>query len=104
VNVAGDGTVVINYYDFRADAGNTDPADELADYWTASCNASCASASSWGGEIRLTGASFNILDAPFARGYFLGDYEGLAAIDDDSGSAFAIPQGSDPANIVFQRF
>ncbi|HXB04700.1 MAG TPA: hypothetical protein VNY77_07520 [Candidatus Angelobacter sp.] len=29
--------------------------------------------------MRLTMSSFNILDAPIARGHFLGDYMGLAA-------------------------
>ena len=34
-------------------------------------------------EVRITPAPFNIRNAPFARGYFLGDYMGL----DNAGSA-----------------
>ena len=79
VSVESDGTVVINYYDFRNDTGTA--GQELADYWAASCSANCAVAGNWGGEVRLTdGGSFNILNAPLARGYFTGDYEGLAAV------------------------
>jgi len=103
VSVESDGTVVINYYDFRNDQAGDDQ-NELADYWAASCSAACAAAASWGGELGLTSTSFNILDAPLARGYFLGDYEGLAAVGAQSAAAFSIPQGTDPANVVFQKF
>ena len=34
--------------------------------------------------MRITPASFNIRNAPFARGYFLGDYMGL----DNAGNSF----------------
>lgn len=104
VSVRSNGAVVVTYYDFRADAGNTNPANELADFWAVSCSANCGSAGSWGGELKLTASSFNIVAAPFARGYFLGDYQGLEPVGTDAGAAFAIPQGGDPANIVFQRF
>jgi len=39
----------------------------------------CASAASWNEETRASTVSFDMRAAPFARGYFLGDYEGLAA-------------------------
>ena len=45
------------------------------------------SAVNWGDEQRLTTSSFNILDAPVARGHFLGDYMGLAA----SGMTTVVP-------------
>ena len=119
VSVESDGTVVINYYDFRNDTGTA--GQELADYWAASCTPSptvnCSVANNWGGQVRLTSSSFNILNAPLARGYFTGDYEGLAAVDDlvggstvpRSAAAFSIPQENpdetiDPGNIVFQKF
>jgi hypothetical protein len=78
VVVAGDGTVAVTYYDFRNDT-NTPPGFEATDYFAVFCKVSCSSAASWGNEARLTTASFNILDAPIARGHFLGDYMGLAA-------------------------
>ena len=37
------------------------------------------SAASWGDEPRLTNRSFDMLNAPIARGHFLGDYMGLVA-------------------------
>ena len=44
-------------------------------------------------EVRLTDASFNFLDAPNARGYFLGDYQGLAAAGVDFLPVFCLPEG-----------
>ncbi len=85
VVAAGDGTVVVTYYDFRNDTG---PAGvfEGADYFALFCKPSvpfpCSNAANWGNEKKLTTAPFapfNILDAPVARGHFLGDYMGLAA-------------------------
>ena len=111
VSVKSDGAVVINYYDFRNDTGTA--GEELADYWAASCTPSptvnCAAAASWAGSgLRLTSTSFNIRNAPFARGYFTGDYQGLAAVGPStaaqSAAAFSIPQGADPGNIVFRKF
>ena len=94
VSVESDGTVVINYYDFRKDTGTA--GQELADYWAASCSAQLRRGGQLGqSRLGLTGGgSFNILNAPLARGYFTGDYEGLAAVGAQSAAAFSIPQGS----------
>jgi hypothetical protein len=85
VDVDGNGTVTVTYYDFR---NNTDsPAALDTDYFAVSCESTsenCASAASWE-EERITPASFDIRRAPFARGYFLGDYMGL----DNDGADFA---------------
>jgi hypothetical protein len=78
VVAAGDGTVVVTYYDFRNDA-NTPAGFEATDYFAIFCTSTCSSAAGWGNEKRLTSTSFNILDAPVAGGHFLGDYMGLAA-------------------------
>jgi hypothetical protein len=78
VVAAGDGTVVVTYYDFRNDT-NTPAGFEATDYFALFCPSKCDGAASWGSEQRLTTSSFNILDAPVARGHFLGDYMGLAA-------------------------
>jgi hypothetical protein len=77
VEVGANHKVVVTYYDFRND---TDDGRELTDYWAISCDptaANCRTKSGWGSEQRLTSASFDMLDAPVARGHFLGDYEGL---------------------------
>ena len=51
----------------------------------------------------MTDASFDSRKAPVARGFFLGDYEGLGS----SGAAvfpfFAMPHGSDPASIFVRK-
>ena len=84
VQVDADGTVVVTYYDLR---NNTpDPVALDTDYFAVSCESateSCTNPASWE-EVRITPASFNIRNAPFARGYFLGDYMGL----DNAGNSF----------------
>lgn len=97
-----DGTVRVTYYDFRNDLVAS-PGQELADYFGASCAANCASAASWS-EVRLSAASFDILDAPLARGFFTGDYAGLASDGVNGLAAFSQPVGADPGDILFNRF
>ncbi len=81
VHVADDGTVAVTYYDFRNNDANPGVP---TDYWIVHCHPSgattCANAADWGSEARLSSASFDIEQAPAARGpfgFFLGDYEGL---------------------------
>jgi hypothetical protein len=81
VVATGDGNaIVVTYYDFRNDA-NTPAGFEGTDYFAVICNTAtdCGNPANWGDEQRLTTSSFNILNAPVARGHFLGDYMGLAA-------------------------
>jgi len=81
VVATGDGkTIAVTYYDFRNDT-NTPNGFEGTDYFAVFCATStdCTKSANWGKEQRLTTASFNILDAPVARGHFLGDYMGLTA-------------------------
>ena len=88
VVATGDGNaVVVTYYDFRNDTDAN--GVEGTDYFAVICKTAsdCSKAGSWGDEQRLTTASFNILNAPIARGHFLGDYMGLAA----SGSTTVVP-------------
>jgi hypothetical protein len=109
VDAAEDGTVSVSYYDFR---NNTDDPDTLpTDYWVVHCHASqtgdCSRGSQYGAEVRLTNAPFNMERAPVARGYFVGDYEGLANDVGDEGTDFtpffAQTQAEDPATIFFRR-
>ena len=74
VKVSSDGTVGVTYYDFRTlQAGNTTTLP--TDYWfTTSTNGGA----SFGNETHLAG-SFDMLTAPNAVGFFVGDYEGLDA-------------------------
>jgi hypothetical protein len=99
VAVLADRTVVVTYYDFRNDGAS----GELADYFAVHCHAGCTMASSWGNEVRLTDASFDILNAPVARGLFLGDYVGLAATGQSALAIFTQPHGSDRSSVFFRR-
>jgi hypothetical protein len=103
VDVAADGTVAVTYYDFRF---NTQAPDLRTDYWVVHCHAACNSAGSWGNEVRLTDASFDMRQAPFAGGFFTGDYQGLASAGSDFGAFFGQTHGTsptDPGSIFFRR-
>jgi hypothetical protein len=86
VHVSSNGDVAVTYYDFRNDVLGD---NELStDYWVVHCHAAtsnCTQQSSWGDENSLTPAgSFDMRSAPYAVGYFVGDYEGL----DNFGTTF----------------
>ena len=72
VRVNSAGVVGVTYYDFRnLQAGNTTTLP--TDYWfTTSTNGGA----SFGNEAHLAGP-FDMLTAPFASGFFVGDYEGM---------------------------
>ncbi len=99
VHVAADGTVAVTYYDFR----NNDPSPGVpTDYWIVRCHANCTNPASWAGnEDRLTTNSFDIEQAPAARGpfgYFLGEYEGLTNIGNSFVPVFVAVNNGNPAN------
>ncbi|HEX5701103.1 MAG TPA: sialidase family protein, partial [Rubrobacter sp.] len=105
VDVAEDGTVSVTYYDFR---NNTDDPDTLpTDYWAVHCHTApmvdCSKDSQYGNEIRLTDTSFDMETAPVARGYFVGDYEGLANDGADFAPFFSQTHAGDPASVFFRR-
>ena len=102
VDVAADGTIAVTYYDFR---NNTSAAALLTDYFVIHCHppAGCTNPANWGNEIRLTNTSFDMRQAPFAGGFFVGDYEGLASGGNDFVAFFSQPHGSDPASVFFRR-
>jgi Neuraminidase (sialidase) len=71
VNVLPNGTVAVAYYDIRNDPGLA--SSLLTDYFIAD---STDGGSTWS-EAKITPSSFDDTFAPVARGYFLGDYQGL---------------------------
>jgi hypothetical protein len=74
ISVNSSGVVGVTYYDFRnLQAGNTTTLP--TDYWFIS---SSDHGASFGNEAHVAG-SFDMLSVPFARGFFVGDYEGMAA-------------------------
>jgi hypothetical protein len=76
VRVDDEGNIGVLYDDFR----NDDPATYAVetDVWFLR---STDGGSTWS-EERVSPSSFDVRVAPFARGYFLGDYHGLAAYND----------------------
>ncbi len=99
VHVTPNGTVGVTYYDFRNNDANPGVP---TDYWIVHCHAACASPASWSGaESRLTTTSFDIEQAPAARGpygYFLGEYEGLTNIGNSFVPVFVAVNNGNPAN------
>jgi hypothetical protein len=100
VDVAADGTVAVTYYDFR---NNTNAAPLPTDYFVVHCHTACNNAANWGDEVQLTDESFDMRQAPFAGGFFTGDYEGLASAGSDFGAFFGMTHGTDPGSIFFRR-
>ncbi len=72
VRVNASGVVGVTYYDFRS--LTTETTTLPTDYWFTT---STDHGKSFDNEMHLAGP-FDMLTAPFARGFFVGDYEGLA--------------------------
>jgi hypothetical protein len=72
--IAGNGTIGVSYYDLR----NADPAQFAiaTDFWLVHCRADCSTTANWS-ETHIAGP-FDLERAPYAQGFFLGDYEGIA--------------------------
>jgi hypothetical protein len=77
VHVNSDGVVAVSYYDFRSDVAGDRRL--TTDHWLAHSH---DGGDTWS-ESHL-GGPFDMHQAPYARGYFVGDYQGL----DSQGSAF----------------
>jgi hypothetical protein len=95
VDVAEDGTVAVTYYDFR---NNTPDPGALTDEWLIHCHPTvdCTDSVNWA-ENHVDGP-FDIELAPVARGYFLGDYDGLASVGDAFVAVFGETTPTDQAD------
>jgi hypothetical protein len=99
VRVAANGTVGVTYYDLRS---NTSAPGLSTNYWLVRCSANCGSSSSWTNETHV-GGPFDLEQAAFARGYFVGDYEGMTT----NGNVFqpffgmAIDRATNPSDAFF---
>ena len=103
VDVGADGTVSVGYYDFRENTPDT--ATLLTRHYAVHCHAAsenCANPASWNEETQI-GPAFNIREAPFARGYFLGDYVGLDHDPSSFVSGFGSTVGDGPSSIFASR-
>jgi hypothetical protein len=103
VHVAADGTIAVTYYDFR---NNTDAESLLTDYFLVHCHPAdpggCTDSDNWGDEVQITDTSFDMRLAPFANGFFTGDYEGLSSIGDSFTPFFSQSHGTDPSSTFFR--
>jgi hypothetical protein len=90
VAVNGSGYVGVFYYDFRNYVGGSSPS---TDAWLAAYSDD-GSSLSFEVEQRLTTSTFDILQAPWAGGFFLGDYQGLATSGDSFLALFVATTGS----------
>jgi hypothetical protein len=101
VEVGPNGEVVITYYDFR----NDDATGELTDHWAIFCNPKHSDCTDPGKyqELRLTDHSFDLLDAPIARGHFLGDYFGLVRAGDAVHGVFGIADSTNMTSLYDRK-
>jgi hypothetical protein len=105
VHVSSNGDVAVTYYDFRNDA--TGDATLSTDYWVVHCHAAssdCTKASNWSDENRLTPTPFDMRTAPYAIGYFTGDYEGLDNFGTTFTPFFVQADGTDPFHPLSDAF
>jgi hypothetical protein len=106
VAVAADGTIGVSYYDLRF---NDASKGCLTNYWLVQCPASKSSTNpaSWTNETRLTDTSFDVEQSVSwnlggAYAYWMGDYQGLAAVGNGFGAVWAQPYGNSPDHILFR--
>jgi hypothetical protein len=104
VHVSADGRLAVSYYDFRRNDGSG--ASE-ADYFVNQCAVPDTSEpdlcdGDWV-ETRVTAQSFDIRTAakPDERGFFLGDYVGLADVPGAFATAFPVSSAGDPATVHY---
>jgi hypothetical protein len=93
--VLSNGTIGVIHYDLRFNTPS--PATLPTDVWFLHSHNGGAT---WF-ETRVTGSSFDMKRAPFARGLFLGDYMGLAAIGSSTNfaAAYGVTTATDQANV-----
>lgn len=102
ISVGTEGTLAVTYYDFRNN--QTSVHDRLeTDYWVVHCHpvaeVTCTDPAQWQ-ESSAIGSSFNIKAAPYARGYFPGDYAGLTAAGPGFVAVFSRARNRrDPASV-----
>jgi hypothetical protein len=103
IAVAANGTIGVSHYDFRS---NTPNPGVPTDYWLVRCHPTSAKPATdpanWGGEVRLTDASFNMEACPIViDGFWQGDYFGLVPV---GGSGFVSAFGAVDANNISSIF
>lgn len=102
VKVNANGTVGVTYYDFRNNTAHGGAVAGGTDQFLVTCDGNCSDPANWQ-EKRVTVAAFDIRNAPWAGGLFVGDYEGLATAGADFLTFFSMPHAGDPSSVFFRR-
>jgi hypothetical protein len=104
-SVLDDGTIGVRYSDFRNNTPDvaTLGTDEFIIHCHPTSPAACADPTNWGAEVRQTDASYNMRQAPFARGWFVGDYVGMDTDGEDFLPFWTQPFRTDPGNAFVRR-
>jgi hypothetical protein len=104
-SVLDDGTIGVRYSDFRNNTPDvaTLGTDEFIIHCHPTTPTACTNAANWGGEVRTTDASYNMRQAAFARGWFVGDYVGMDTDGEDFLPFWTQPFGADPGNAFVRR-
>jgi hypothetical protein len=104
-SVLDDGTIGVRYSDFRNNPPDvaTLGTDEFIVHCHPTTPTACANEANWGSEVRTTDVTYNMRQAPFARGWFIGDYVGLDNDGEDFLPFWTQPFGADPANAFVRR-
>jgi hypothetical protein len=92
VHVAKDGTVGVTYYDLRSNT--SDPKTLPTDVFIVHSH---DAGLTFGTDAHVAGP-FDFLTAPFARGFFVGDYEGLDNVGNAFAPVFVATNSGDAAN------
>jgi hypothetical protein len=105
IAVGADGTVAVTYYDFRYQGSIGGAAtDAWAVFGNPEGSGGLTNPANWGNELRLSGGSSNLLNAPITeKGLFLGDYQGLAAAGSGFDAFFSQAGSVFPQASVFSR-
>ena len=103
--VLDDATIGVRYSDFRNNTPDiaTLGTDEFLIHCHPTTPTACTNAANWGQEVRQTDASYNMRQAPFARGWFVGDYVGMDTDGADFLPFWTQPFDTDPANAFVRR-
>lgn len=111
VGVAADGTVAVDYSDFRHTASEDARTGLPTGRWLVRCDpgadGDCADEAGFGGEVALT-EPFDLRAAPKLSslgppGFLLGDYMGLVHAGADAVAVWAQPFDREPATVLARR-
>ena len=80
VAVNSNHTVGVTYYQFEPTSLGSEPTNYFIKELSPAAVASSSTTSLESAPATLVAGPFNMLDAPFARGYFVGDYEALGSV------------------------